>query len=121
MIPLTAAWVSPSTKPRPLWMVVLRLFGALFMKVDICETGVGWTEKLTLLMDCRDENRTMESGTVDVDHSTMVKGRTGATLASLRVPLTTSANCLLGKLKQAAPLQEVLLGDVDGTPGGVTG
>ena len=67
-------------------MVVLRMFGVLFMKVDICETGIGWTEKLTLLMDCRDENRTMESGAVDVDHSTMAKERTGATLASLRVP-----------------------------------
>jgi hypothetical protein len=91
------------------------------MKVDMCETGVGWTEKRMLLMDCRDENRTMESGMVDVDHSTMAKGRTGATLASLRVPLTTSASCLLGKLKQAAPSQEVLLGDVDGTLGGITG
>ena len=89
LIPLTAAWVSPLRKPTPLWVVVLRLFGALFMKVDICETGVGWTEKLTLPMDRRDENRAMGSGTADIDHSTTDKGSTRAT--------TTSVNCWLGR------------------------
>ena len=83
------------------------------MKVDIYETGVGWTKKLTLLVDCRDENRTMGSGTADVDHSTTDKGRTRA---------TTSVNCWLGRqaVEEMAPSQEALLGDLDGTLGGIT-